>query len=100
MGVTLGYTGALYRDGFIELENLLRNNLFFVGTRDEGRLVNTINFALGNTKGPIFLLALFSLPSKTPKGANSLVTKINTLQKQNRLVFLLNMALPGNRRMN
>lgn len=66
-GLTLGYTGALYREGFFELENLLRQNLVFQGTREEDRLVNTINFALGNTKGHSFSAGAFFSTVETPE---------------------------------
>ncbi|GEM_PF-6603430 len=72
-GLTLGYTGAMYREGYFELENLLRNNLVFIGTRDEDRLVNTINFALGNTKGHSFSGGAFFSSVEAPENGQLFV---------------------------
>lgn len=58
-GMTIGYTGSIYREGFIDLEDLMRQNLVFSGVRNEDRLVNTINFALGNTNGHAFSASAF-----------------------------------------
>lgn len=58
-GMTIGYTGSMYRDGFIDLEDLMRQNMVYAGVRDEDRLVNAINFALGNTSGHAFSASAF-----------------------------------------
>ena len=53
-GITLGYTGNYYIDGFIDMENVLYKSLVYGSAMEEPRLEHTFNIAFGLSKGHTF----------------------------------------------
>lgn len=53
-GLTLGYTGMYFVDGFSDLERTLYDSLILSNSLYEARLENTINFSFGGEKGHSF----------------------------------------------
>lgn len=53
-GLSIGYTGIFYTQGFTEMDKELTTHVLYPGTLYEDRLENIFNFSLGGSKGHSF----------------------------------------------